>query len=643
MNKNTRTTGCSLILYLLPLSSLLFQVAYAQSGSDKLMAGYERDDSSIRIDPFSSYQYLQSINQIVSGQPEALQALFHLRMAQTELMQYRFEDFAESIRRGRSVINTDTPAEISLWLDIYQCLIYQREGDIEKTGNCYTRAINQATLSGNMPAAVHALQELAYAQILAEQYEPSMDNLLRAQQLADTGNDPVLQAMVKQAYGAVYAYLDDYEKSVVYYQSALSTYRQRGLNSLVAETTYGLADTFRSWGDHDQARLLYRQFGELFRQYGKTRHQFLALYGLAMSQAEAGDCKVSLETMDQAFAYPGLDDYLASLYRKQSLCLVETGKLPEARAALQTSAKLADNLPGLQGSVWTLEHLQAEAVILAAEGDFRKAFALMSEFHQSYLRRYQQLASNRLAQMSITMENRNKDLVIERLQGQKLKASVELDRQRQKIELQTSLTLTGLIVLFGACMFILYQRRVTRKFMDLSFHDPLTRLYNRRYIFELMDKLIANARPGRTQMSVILMDVDNFKMINDVYGHSTGDQVLCRLAEICLQELRAGDSVGRIGGEEFMIVVPREAEEQTRMIAERLRQVIEKSCVINSSNEVVRFTVSVGVSRLHPGCIDSAALFRQADAALYQAKRQGKNRIVEYTQSLMPDLLPCAS
>ena len=143
-------------------------------------------------------------------------------------------------------------------------------------------------------------------------------------------------------------------------------------------------------------------------------------------------------------------------------------------------------------------------------------------------------------------------------------------------------------------------------------------------------------------MSVILMDVYNFKMINDVYGHSTGDQVLCRLAEICLQELRAGDSVGRIGGEEFMIVVPREAEEQTRMIAERLRQVIEKSCVINASNEVVRFTVSVGVSRLHPDCVDSAALFRQADAALYQAKRQGKNRIVEYTQSLMPNLLPCA-
>jgi len=643
LNKNTMTTGCSQILYLLLLSSLLFQVAHAQSASVTLMAGYELDDSRIRIDPYSSYQDLQSINQVVTGKPAALQALFHLRMAETELMQYRFEDFAESIRRGLSVVNSDTPAEISLWLDIYKCLIYQHEGDIEKTGNCYTRTINQATLSGNKPAAVHALQELAYAQILAEQYEQSMDNLLQAQQLADTGNDPVLQAMVKQAYGAVYAYLDDYEKSVVYYQSALSTYRQRGLNSLVAETTYGLADTFRSWGDHDQARSLYRQFGELFRQYGKTRHQFLALYGLAMSQAEAGDCKSSLETMDQAFAYPGLDDYLASMYRKQSLCLVETGKLPQARVALQTSAKLADKLPGLQGSVWTLEHMQAEAVILAAEGDFGKAFALMSAFHQSYLRRYQQLASNRLAQMSITMENRNKDLVIERLQGQKLKASVELDRQRQKIELQTSLTLTGLIVLFGACLFILYQRRVTRKFMDLSFHDPLTRLYNRRYIFELMDKLIANARPGRTQMSVILMDVDNFKMINDVYGHSTGDQVLCRLAEICLQELRAGDSVGRIGGEEFMIVVPREAEEQTRMIAERLRQVIEKSCVINASNEVIRFTVSVGVSRLHPGCVDSAALFRQADAALYQAKRQGKNRIVEYTQSLMPDLLPCAS
>jgi two-component system cell cycle response regulator len=616
--------------------------ATAEDSVTTIIHQLQAPDRQARIDPYSFHQYLESVQHDIESAPERVQAIYLLRKAEAELMQYRFDDFSHTLNQGKVLSDKDSEPVIRLWYDIYECLIYQRQANLAKTESCYRNTIASADALGDVPAAVHALQELAYAQILAEQYEQSMDSLLRAQQLAENANDSLSQAMVNQAYGAVYAYLDDYEKSVVYYQSALSTYRQLGLNSLIAETIYGLADAFRSWGKQDQARSLYQQFGELFRQYGKTRHQFLALYGLAMSQADAGECSESLDTIDQALRYPGLEDYLASLYRKQSLCLVETGRLPEARAALQTSVKLAEKLPGLHGSGWTLEHLQAEAVILAAEGDFRKAFALMSEFHQSYLRRYQQMASNRLAQMSITMENRNKDLVIERLQGQKLKASVELERQRQKTELQTSLTLTGLIVLCGACLFILYQRRVTRRFMDLSFHDGLTRLYNRRYIFELMDKLIANARPGRTQMSVILMDVDNFKMINDLYGHSTGDLVLCKLAEICLQELRAGDSVGRIGGEEFMIVVPREAEEQTRMIAERLRQVIEKSCVINDNNEVVRFTVSVGVSRLHPGCVDSAALFRQADAALYIAKRQGKNRIVEYTQSLMPELLPCA-
>jgi diguanylate cyclase len=186
------------------------------------------------------------------------------------------------------------------------------------------------------------------------------------------------------------------------------------------------------------------------------------------------------------------------------------------------------------------------------------------------------------------------------------------------------------VILLGFLLFIVYQRRITRDCKNLSYQDPLTQLYNRRFIFNLMDNLIARMPSGKGQLSIIMMDVDNFKHINDTYGHAMGDKVLCKMSAVCQKALRHGNDIGRIGGEEFLVVVPRENEQQTRLIAERLRIAIEKAHVMSDDNEEIRFTVSIGVAQLNKECIDTATLFKKADEALYRAKEEGKNRIVEY-------------
>ncbi|MGK0299055.1 MAG: diguanylate cyclase (GGDEF)-like protein [Gammaproteobacteria bacterium] len=436
--------------------------------------------------------------------------------------------------------------------------------------------------------------------------------------------------MVDMAYGAVHGYLGEFEKSEMYFSLAIESYEYLGNKAYMAESIYALANTYRSWGKSELALSHYHKAGEIFTYSTDSHHEFLSWYGVAMTLAEMGECSLSLNAISEALVFPGLDDYKIEIYKKKALCLVEMDSIVEARESLELAKAMSEQVPMLSDTTWQLELLQLEAVILASEGLFKNAFALMAQFHESYLRRYEEHASKRMAYLQTTMDSQGKDLEIERLQKQTLLDEIKLDKQQQKTEIQKYLTIIGLVILLGFVLFIAYQRRIARGFMNLSYQDPLTQLYNRRYIFNLMDKLIANMPPGKGQLSIIMMDVDNFKIINDTHGHAMGDKVLCKMSEICQTALRHGNDIGRIGGEEFLVVVPRESEHQTRLIAERLRTTIEKTHVVSDSNEEIRFTVSIGVAQINKDCTDTATLFKKADEALYRAKEEGKNRIVEY-------------
>jgi diguanylate cyclase (GGDEF)-like protein len=612
------------------LCLLWSQILFAMAGEEQLYLQLTELEHQIHVDPLKSYQELQSLEVDIQAHAPRIQSVFYLRKAQAENFLYLYDEFADSIAEGAAIADDEIPAQVSIWYDIYQCIIYQRNNKYQKSSDCYKNTIQQAKQQNDTKALVFALQEFAYAESLNESYAAALDYLQEAHRLATDSNQPFLMGIVRESYGAVYGYLDDYENSIEHYQIALTIYEDLGFKTYMAEAHYGLASTYRYWGELDLALSHYQKFQEVFGDYHNTHHRFLALYGLAMTYAVSGDCPLSLEAMEEAVSFPGLNDYRAELYKKQALCLVEIGTIPEARLALENARQLFDQIPELNGTTWQLELLQIEALILAAEDSFQKAFALMAEFHESYLKRFEENTSSRLTSMRVNMESRRKDLEIEHLKKEKLLDAIELGKQQQENEIQKYITIIWIIIAGAFVLLIVFQRRITKKFMKLSFHDPLTQLYNRRYIFNLLNNLIAKTQQGKIQLALILMDIDNFKQINDTYGHATGDKVLCKLSEICLNELRHSDSIGRIGGEEFLIVLPRESEEQTHMIAERLRQAVEKTHIVSDNNEKINFTISVGITRLRKDCTDAKVLFKQADQALYQAKQEGKNRIVEY-------------
>jgi diguanylate cyclase len=156
--------------------------------------------------------------------------------------------------------------------------------------------------------------------------------------------------------------------------------------------------------------------------------------------------------------------------------------------------------------------------------------------------------------------------------------------------------------------------------------DHLTGTLNRRGLSEAFDREIALAECQSQPLSVALLDIDNFKDLNDTFGHQVGDDALVHLAQVIKDTIRPSDNVARFGGEEFMILLPNSDTEHATTVITRLQRELTKRFFLHDNGKVL-ITFSAGITACLPGEAQAAAITR-ADRALYQAKRMGKNRVI---------------
>lgn len=164
-----------------------------------------------------------------------------------------------------------------------------------------------------------------------------------------------------------------------------------------------------------------------------------------------------------------------------------------------------------------------------------------------------------------------------------------------------------------------------KKIKELSDRDDLTGLYRYRYLQEQLDKELIRAERYKSSFGIIMVDIDNFKEINDVYGHLQGDIVLKELTTILCKICRTVDVVTRYGGEEFVIVLPHTTKEGAFYLAERIRRVVKNYDFSSSLDKPIKLSISLGVVNYPDSASSKLELLKKVDAALYQAKRDGKN------------------
>ncbi len=168
--------------------------------------------------------------------------------------------------------------------------------------------------------------------------------------------------------------------------------------------------------------------------------------------------------------------------------------------------------------------------------------------------------------------------------------------------------------------------KLEKKLLHQTRTDELTGATNRRYFMQLGEEEISRSHRYGRPLSLLMLDLDHFKEINDQHGHSSGDEALQRFSQLCRSSLRKPDIFGRLGGEEFAIIIPEESQEGAMQTAERLRARIEEAF----ASTAYRLTVSIGVTELNVQDTTIGDLLRRADSMMYKAKHRGRNRVIAF-------------
>jgi diguanylate cyclase (GGDEF)-like protein/PAS domain S-box-containing protein len=279
----------------------------------------------------------------------------------------------------------------------------------------------------------------------------------------------------------------------------------------------------------------------------------------------------------------------------------------------------------LSGRVTMLNHRGAEILGYVEEDLIGKDWfetVVPPENRATVRSRFQQLASERLHSRNLSMEME----IVTRSGQRRMIAWISNVLKNFHGEV---------IGVLSAGVDVTERQRMEAELLRLANIDNLTGLSNRRIILEAGQRELEHYQRYHRPLSLFVLDIDHFKQVNDTYGHAAGDQVLIKLAEVSRRLLRTTDMCGRLGGEEFIGLLPETPVDQAYPVAERLRETLAETPVATPTGEI-RFTVSIGIATAIADDKSIDDLIRVADEAMYEAKATGRNKVVVRTRGQDP-------
>jgi diguanylate cyclase (GGDEF)-like protein len=349
---------------------------------------------------------------------------------------------------------------------------------------------------------------------------------------------------------------------------------------------------------------------------GFVLHRLCQVVGLQDREADAlALCERAQNTLRDASALDGDTQELLALTRIEVL----RTRAPNAAELALLQKAVADAERTGSSSLQRLRLERAKA--LAAMGQHKAAYADMQEALRSQRRATESERIKAQAALRVRFET---DRAL--ANGRALAEQNQLNKER----LWWAAAAAGglLAAVAGLGYSLLLSRRHRARLTEVAERDELTRLPNRRKILELAELEFAQARRRSSSLVVGVLDIDHFKRINDQHGHDGGDRVLRSFGGAATGALRGTDSLGRWGGEEFLVLLPDCPLQAALEVAERLRHHLGTHAVPIDAGEPLRFSVSIGLALAGPGDANLQVVLQRADTALYAAKAQGRNRVV---------------
>ena len=488
----------------------------------------------------------------------------------------------------------------------------------------------------------------------------------RAIDLLASGQEPQLLAESLETRGDILSLLGEQAKAMLDFQRARAAYRQAGIAGEVESLVLSIAVAYRRMGDADQARRYFTQalqrmqarsdwegvatnmiqLGFLNEETGAPeralrpfqqaldiaiRHDLpdtanSALLGLAEAQIDLGQGDIGLRTLERArngFAARQDDSSEDSLRLLAGQALARQGRHADALAHYRQALPLMKR----NGNDRYLAQLyKAQATSLEALGHAAAALSDYKQYTELQLKLQGKMRLEQGRLLEYEYEIRRGEFENRRLRNEAATKQAQVHALERVRRWQWVTIVLGALLLALLTSLAWRHGRTSRRLSRQSLIDPLTGVANRAAIEAEAIRAIERAPRAGSAVSLLMLDLDHFKAINDRHGHAAGDRVLCATTDAWQALLRGRDPLGRIGGEEFVVVCEDTTLEQAVVVAERLREATAALDFYDVHPEL-RVTVSIGVAQsLRTGDTHEGVLAR-ADAALYRAKQRGRDRV----------------
>lgn len=513
----------------------------------------------------------------------------------------------ELAREAARLAGENAPSSLEHRKVLGRALIAQGKALLELDGYdqaipCYISALECFNPAVDSAETAEALLGLGRGMMIMGSYPEGLQYLMRALSAFQNLKDQSGEAAVRIQLGKLYLLLGEAEKALPHLETALDLAQYLTDLKLEAPVQVYLSQAFSECGRHQSAVQAGLRGVEIYQNLGIHRGEVEALntlgevyfkrneYGLALNffQLSADVAKKFDKRLE-----------LVRAYRKIGLIHLAVGNTSQSVQSLQSALTLASEI---NAQVELMECHQALAQAYKKAENYPQALEAYENYISVYQIVYNEDKDRRLRTLEVIheVENARKDAEIYQLRNVALQKEIE-ERKKAQAALER-----------------------------LATQDPLTGIANRRYFLEIASRVIEQARRYQRPVSIVMIDLDHFKEMNDTFGHKTGDKVLIHITRCMQAVLRKVDILGRYGGDEFVILLPETTQEGARRLTERLRQAIAQQS-ITAGGVSIPITLSIGLaSNVKEPALSLDELLQRADRALYDSKLNGRDRVTFY-------------
>ncbi len=499
-------------------------------------------------------------------------------------------------------------------------IAHEDAGRLDDAARDYAVALAAATRSGDRLLLADALTHQAYLEYYRGDFNQSLTNVRRAYDLQTAAGNAEGRREALELIANLYAdaSVGQYDRAVEYYRQLLAEYEAARGGTDIADTQFNIGSTLERKGDLAAALEWYRRALASEEKLGRRGEAAFVRRSIAVTLGKLGRPEEALPLLDQSLRYfIETKDTERSMVVRQSrgIVLRKLGRTAAAIADLEESRR------------WFASQKNAR-FLEKSEDELAGAYADAGRWHEAYETRTRHTSLQRELAEKLREEHTSRLRVQfdAEKKEQENRALVRDAAAAARIRrLQTVILILGAAIILTLVFMAVRLVRDARRMRAMAMTDELTRLPNRRHILAAAEEELRRAEVSGDPFSVLALDIDLFKRINDTWGHAAGDIVLQRIAHACRSALRPGDRIGRTGGEEFTVLLPATAQPAALLVAERLRATVE-SLDCSDVAPSLHVTISIGAAEWQRA-ETLARLAARADEVLYRAKEEGRNRV----------------